>query len=185
MAGLSGRARECEHASWACRTPHAVAVPGFLVPGARGEHPSIVVTRQKDLEPCSGGICHRLCGPDQRELLCSTRLGGAAARRRACRRHRAVPICTLRFVLVCRGYSWIQLHERCDSLRRYGVHGSRTGTSCATVPDSQRIVASLHRAADVLPLDDMDRGTLGGNISGVDMVAGYLVSAHRNDPRRA
>ena len=46
-----------------------------------------------------------------------------------------------------------------------GLMGSGGGAENASTP--------LHCAADVLPLDDMDRSTLGGDISWSNSVPGY------------
>ena len=77
-------------------------------------------------------------------------------------------------------YVLFQVLEQTEFLPQIIEKLATIGVPGVTVLDSigmGRIL--LQSSADVLPLDDMDRRALGGNISGVDVVPGYPLSADR------
>jgi len=65
VAGIPRRAREFEHAPWACHTADALAPARISVPAAGGEYTLLDRPRQEGLESGSHRIRHRVCRPDQ------------------------------------------------------------------------------------------------------------------------
>src|SRR5690606_24751892 len=78
----------------------------------------------------------------------------------------AVPLHAFRLVPLFRGPPRLQPDERGNALRGPGVHRARDRADGAAPAHGQRPAAAVPPAPDLLPLDDLDRGALGGHVPG-------------------